>query len=522
MKDSLIKESDLKLYSRFLLYFSVTMIAVFMTIFSILLISRRQRVQEYRIQSEAQIQYLGGIIEGHFQSVKSDLLFLPELNEMLRYKNIQNEKDRASIEQEFLNFSKTKKIYDQIRYISSAGQEEIRVNFNTGKPYIVPKEDLQNKKNRYYFSESFALDNGDIYISPLDLNIEYGEIEEPLKPIIRFGTPIFDNNGVKTGVLILNYLADEFLDDLKSATHNYSGEFALANEEGYWLSKSNPDEEWGFMYPERADNSLRIERPELWKEIVSQPFFQIVEEDFMYSSLELRAFQDTAGIKNNPRWYLVHSLCCKTFGISRKSLLQKLLVYNIIAAIIISFLTFLLAKAVDQRNKFKMALTHSALHDSLTNLPNRVLLRSRIEQHIEEFKRYGQIFGVMYIDLDGFKAVNDNFGHRSGDELLCQVANRLKNAVRSSDTVARVGGDEFVILLSHIDNREQCAVVASKVLDALQKGYSLGTGPVNIGGSIGIALTDDGTVPEMDILLKRADKAMYRVKNSGKGNFEID
>lgn len=514
--------SDIKFYQRFLLYFIVIMLLAFLMILSILLISRNQRIREYKLQSEAQVRYLGDMIESHFQSVKSDILFLPELNEIIRYKDIQNDEDRYSIELEFLIFSRTKKMYDQIRYINKSGKEEIRVNYNSGNPYIVKKDDLQNKKDRYYFYESYALDNNDIYVSPLDLNKENGEIEEPLKPIIRFGTPIVNSTGEKSGVLILNYLAAELLDKLESATHSNPGVFALMNEEGYWLFQDDPDQEWGFMYPEGENLTMRIENPDLWNEVSSSPFTQMMSQDRIYTFLEIQPLKDTPGIKNGPKWNLVNWICCEDFGISRENLLQKLLFYNLLAAFILGILALLLARAVDQRNKYKTALTHSALYDSLTNLPNRELLKSRIEQLIEELKRYEQIFAVMFIDLDGFKAVNDTLGHDSGDELLVLVAKRLKNSVRSSDTVARIGGDEFVVLMTHLENRDQCSIVARKVLDAINKKFALTAGATNIGASIGIALAEAGTVPDMDSMMKRADKAMYRVKNSGKGDFQID
>jgi diguanylate cyclase (GGDEF)-like protein len=515
-------KSNIKVYQRFLLYFTVTMLVVFLIISGILLISRNQRIHEYKVQSEAEIHHLGDMIESHFQSVKSDILFLPELNELIRYKDIKNDVDKYSIELEFLIFSRTKKIYDQIRYINKSGYEEIRVNYDSGRPNIIPKDDLQNKSGRYYFDESYSLSNGDIYVSPLDLNKENGEIEEPLKPIIRFGTPIINSSGEKSGVLILNYLAAEFLEDLKSTTQSSPGVFALMNEEGYWLYKDDPEQEWGFMYPDKGNLTMRIENLELWEELSSSSFTQLINKERIYTSLEIQPLAGTPGISNGPKWYLVNWICCEEFGISREIFLKKLLFYNLFAAFFLGFLTLLLARAVDQRNSFREALTHSALYDSLTNLPNRALLKSRIDQLLEELKRYEQNFAVMFIDLDGFKKVNDTLGHDSGDELLIQVAGRLKNAVRSTDTVARVGGDEFVVLMNHIENKEQCAIVASKVLKSMQKEFSLTAGPANIGASIGVAMAEAGTVHDMDTVMKRADKAMYRVKNSGKGNFEID
>lgn len=276
------------------------------------------------------------------------------------------------------------------------------------------------------------------------------------------------------------------------------------------------------MYSDRSDMTLATKNPELWDELSLKSFGHILKNDNIYTFLELLPLGYSAGVQNSPRWYLVNKINSDDLGLSWTGLIRKFLIYNLFAAFVFGFLTFFLAKAVDQRNEFKNALKHSALYDSLTDLPNRELLKSSIYHLIEELKRYNQIFAVMFIDLDGFKAVNDTLGHDSGDELLIQVAERLKNAVRSSDTVSRIGGDEFVILINHLENRDQCTLVAHKVLKAMNEEFTLTVGPANIGASIGIALTEIDTDPDMESLMKRADKAMYRVKNSGKGNFEID
>ncbi|MDC7234925.1 MAG: diguanylate cyclase [Spirochaetales bacterium] len=512
---------SLSFYRRYISYFLITMLVTILVLFTGLYMNKAQRIQELKIQSEAQIRYLGNLIEGHFLSVQSDILFLPELNELIRYKDIQNDSDKKSIELEFLNFSRSKAVYDQIRYIDAKGMEIIRVNYNTGSPYIVGESVLQDKSNRYYFSESISLEHGKIYISPLDLNKENGLIEQPLKPMIRFGTPIVNSRGDKTGVLILNYLAGEFLEELDSVTLSSPGNFSLLNEEGYWLSQDDPDREWGFMYPEKQDYSLKKENPELWTELRMDIFEQILIDDKLYTFMEIRPLGEMGIAVNSPRWYLMNTICFRELKFSRKDLFHKLLLYSFVAAIFFGILTYFLAGAVEQRNRLKEELTHSALYDSLTGLANRTLLRTRIIQHIEEYKRYRQKFAVMFIDLDGFKKVNDTMGHDAGDELLIMVAERLTGTVRSSDTVARVGGDEFVILMTHLEQRNDCSIIAEKVLKSLGKDFSIGDNVAEIGASIGVVFVKDEDDPQIDDLLSRADQAMYAVKKMGKGNFRI-
>ena len=157
-----------------------------------------------------------------------------------------------------------------------------------------------------------------------------------------------------------------------------------------------------------------------------------------------------------------------------------------------------------------------AHHDSLTGLPNRLLFNDRLEQAISIAKRGSRQFTLLYIDLDRFKPVNDTLGHIAGDELLQAVAARIRNQVRESDTVARVGGDEFTVILPDIARREEVETVAKKIVAALAAPFPLESQEqsVEIGASIGIALYPaDGR--DADVLLKAADAAMYSAKQIG-------
>jgi diguanylate cyclase (GGDEF)-like protein/PAS domain S-box-containing protein len=173
-----------------------------------------------------------------------------------------------------------------------------------------------------------------------------------------------------------------------------------------------------------------------------------------------------------------------------------------------------LGTAIDRRAA-EEKLAYLAQFDVLTGLPNRSLLRDRLTHVIALAAREGWSAGVMFIDLDGFKSVNDTYGHGVGDELLIRVARRLKGAVRDDDTVGRQGGDEFAIVLSHLTKADDAGVVATHVLKALARPFNLGGHEVQVSASIGVAIyPGDGQTPEM--LLKNADTAMYHAKEQGR------
>ncbi|MCW2992429.1 MAG: bifunctional diguanylate cyclase/phosphodiesterase [Solirubrobacterales bacterium] len=155
-------------------------------------------------------------------------------------------------------------------------------------------------------------------------------------------------------------------------------------------------------------------------------------------------------------------------------------------------------------------LAHQAMHDPLTGLPNRVLLYDRITQALSATGRYGGITAVLFVDLDGFKEVNDGCGHETGDRILVEVSDRLRSVVRPSDTVARLGGDEFVVLCERLDAHDEASAVADRVLDAVRFPFVAGDRTMALSASIGIAFPADGEQP--DALVGRADAAMYVAK----------
>ncbi len=165
-------------------------------------------------------------------------------------------------------------------------------------------------------------------------------------------------------------------------------------------------------------------------------------------------------------------------------------------------------------------LEYLAHYDPLTGLPNRLLFLERLQHDLAIAAREERKMGLILLDLDGFKAVNDNLGHPVGDELLIVVAQRLKECIRESDTVARLGGDEFVVILTGIHRENMLALLAQKILNNLKKPYQLDNHEVVISASIGVTLVpDDGVDPT--VLLKNADTAMYHAKENGKSSVEF-
>jgi len=180
--------------------------------------------------------------------------------------------------------------------------------------------------------------------------------------------------------------------------------------------------------------------------------------------------------------------------------------------------TYGVARDISERKKAEETISFQAMHDHLTHLPNRRLFKDRLELSISQSKRSGRLVGSMFIDLDRFKLVNDTHGHAEGDELLKNVAHRLRSCVRAGDTLARQGGDEFTVLLPDLYRPEDASIIAEKILDALKTPFLVRGQEFRATASIGIAVyPNDGD--SADLLLKNADIAMYKVKANGKNNY---
>jgi diguanylate cyclase (GGDEF)-like protein/PAS domain S-box-containing protein len=179
------------------------------------------------------------------------------------------------------------------------------------------------------------------------------------------------------------------------------------------------------------------------------------------------------------------------------------------------------ARDISERKAFEEQLAHQAFHDPVTNLPNRALFVERVRHAISRARRENGELGVIFLDIDDFKTINDSLGHGAGDTALIDVAKRLSASIRSSDTAARFGGDEFVVLLEDLDGTETAVEVAERILEDLRQPLMVAGKELALRGSIGISILEGASSASADELIRDADAAMYIAKRDGKGGYRL-
>jgi PAS domain S-box-containing protein len=215
-----------------------------------------------------------------FEVITSDLDLLVQSASLRHFLDGRGDSAHQSLTELFHDLSAAKGLYDQVRFLDESGSEVVRVNFNRGEVQIVSAEKLQNKGKRYYFTDAFKLKRGELFISPLDLNIEHGELEKPLKPMLRVASPVYDSAGHKRGIILLNYFGKNLIEKLRRAM-SIQGAPMLLNRQGYWLLAPDSADEWGFMFK----NGLRFQSryPQLWDEIERTDEGQLLGKHGLFS-----------------------------------------------------------------------------------------------------------------------------------------------------------------------------------------------------------------------------------------------
>ncbi|MCA8907477.1 MAG: GGDEF domain-containing protein [Rhodospirillaceae bacterium] len=464
------------------------------------------------------------VLSRSLNRVAANVCALAEQNELRSYLNGGDPDALAGIAEEYLALARNAGDYGQIRFIDETGQEIVRVDSSGRSAHLIPADQLQNKGDRYYFVEMMQRALREIYISPIDLNVEHNEVEIPYQPMIRIGTPVFDGAGQRRGFVMINLPASPMLNRVVMYGALSIGQSMMLNGDGYWLIHPNQALTWGFMFPDRVDDRMPVLFSEEWGRMERRHAGTFRSASGLYTFRHIHPFSEVGhcvGFSGDDseeegfddyEWILASHVPQADLSTYRRGLTFRTLAVAVPIVVLLGTIIRSLIAMMGQRQRYRAQLEALARYDGLTGLANRSTFEERLSTELDRSGRYERKFGVLYIDLDGFKGINDTLGHDAGDEVLKSVAGLLKRRLRAADTPARLGGDEFAVLLTEVPGREACHEVAADLCGQVSgldfQGHS-------VGASIGVAIWPDDGETQMEVL-RRADQAMYLAKKSGK------
>ncbi|MGF6770148.1 diguanylate cyclase (GGDEF)-like protein [Paraburkholderia sp. GAS199] len=474
---------------------------------------------------------------------------------------------RERLAQAYSSFMVHHPEYLQIRLITRRehGLELIRFDRDGDGVARVQGRDLQEKGQFAYVFDTLAFLPGRIYSSPISVNHERGAHSAEGKPTLRLGTPVANESGAVVGVVIIDIdlagLLQRLQSDLPSDYQVY-----LANEWGDFLVHPDPSKTFGF------DKGRRVLMQDSFA--ATKPLFAQTQSEILLNGLarpaqapgQVLAFvRRPFGASEGNRFIVLGLAKPLSDVLAGAHLLGNSIIRIVLTFSVLGFfLAILFARALtkplqslahaathlfaehameplplrrtdeigvlarcfdrlrreikaqmDVLHKKQHELVHLATHDVLTGLPNRMLFMQKFEAAIAEATRRQEQLAVLFVDLDRFKQINDQFGHSVGDKVLVAVARRLKQALCTADIAARLGGDEFIVLIEGPRSAEAAPGIATRIMDTVNEELAIDGQRMTVGASIGISqFPTDGVTTEE--LLLHADAAMYAAKSGGR------
>ena len=473
------------------------------------------------------------VVTSRIARIISDLLFIKD-SLQLSTATESASPVTASVEQQWIVFSNRKKAYDQISYLDIDGNEVFRIDNSGANAYPVAENQLQNRKQRYYFSDALVMPENHIYLSSVDLKVQNGKIQRPYQPIMRLSTSLFDLGGKLKGVVAFDYAMRDMLDQIIRTSGANFGALYLLNANGYWLYNSeNPDKEWGFMFQDKVSTSFHQVFPREWEAIAAKGSGTLVTENgaFLYTNIldATELSTDSGGHSltlGGGEWYLVSYISPQSkYGtLIRGNLWDAItasLASNYYAYLMILFIAFVIAILLGINRLERRKIKYFSEYDVMTGTLNRRAGLERLSQiHINSNDDMRCCVSICFADINGLKEVNDMLGHDVGDELIRTVTTEIKASIRAQDFVTRLGGDEFLIVFSGIEE-DACEMIWQRILkrfdvinDAEKRRYIISI-------SHGIETYKGDATPLMDAIINRADEKMYAEKRKIKQHLHV-
>lgn len=441
-----------------------------------------------------------------------------------------------TIAEQWKGLSSTHGEYLQLRFLDPTGRELLRINDTDGGPVRVPRDELQDKSQRDYVIATLKSQRDDVLITPVDANREFGEIQYPVVPIMRFMTVSYGDGDQQTGIIIINFRAGEMLADLASIAAAARGTpFVVSSGGRSTLDDVLSGEADAVSLDGKKETTFASENPAAWEEMLQASKGALENERGDWITYERvapgaiappsrfkvpltwRSTLDLAADGPPSAWYIGLQIDAETIEETLSIAQSRSRPAIVLFLVLVFALSWMLALRISGLRDSAKHFRHRASRDPLTGLANRGEFDERLQTAVAHAKRYNRPMALLFIDLNDFKPINDTLGHAAGDQLLQHLAKVLQQCTRSSDVAARLGGDEFAIILSETSSRDDTQTVLDYVKGKLGEPVLIGGKKIVPSASIGAATyPEDGTNP--DALAAVADRAMYEAKENRRGS----
>ena len=517
---------------KLLLYF----IRIFLCVFFLLIIGvglfqwSQMKLKQSSIIDEQQsiVDFASQIVKSNIEYLISGLQYISKSFDLSLY-NTKLE----SIEKDFINFCDSQQLYDQIRFIDVTGKELIRINYSKYGSYVVPQTEMQQKEKRYYFTETLKLKKDQIYLSRLDLNIEQGKIEEPIKPMLRISTPYYDKDGILQGVIVLNYLANDMLANIDALAKSCGyANMMLLNQNSDWLLNGyDKSTEWKFMYGISDDFATKYY--DIWVKIINNESGSVLSDKglFTYKHFSPKKNFLQNDVKSKDESYYFVTYVSPKIKTEEQVLFSATTFFNFVRMIFsdlylfafVVLFSFIFAIFFTSQKKERQIVEFYSMYDPMTETLNRYAGYKHIERLVEENKKHSQANGeevfnsfIVYIDANGLKTINDTLGHYSGDEYIITIVQAIKKQIQNSEVIIRLGGDEFLIVFAH-SVEYSIETVCKNIIKDLNKINDTEHRKYVLSISYGIV----PLLENIDLSIQNAEEKMYELKKEIKKELVI-
>ncbi len=491
---------------------------------------RKAHIQELQNHEMNVVKLGNGFLGREFGMLVSDLNYLHHAYNSL----LTEENNMDTLTDNWIEFSTHRGVYDQIRYIDKYGDEKIRINFDGDCGYIVPEDELQNKSSRLYFQETINLEEDMIYISPMDLNIEQGQVEEPYKPMIRLATPIYKGNDIE-GILVLNYLAQNTLSTFRRLAQNSRGELILINFDGYRLSSADATQDWNFMFEEKKGDTFKKEYPKEWEWLETNSEGQTNTDNGLFTAMEVDLSQkyainsknmtESGVVFGDGNWQIVSVFLRNEensayFNDNALMIMRDVLKQNMSYFILLALASGVIGFLIHVNRKTYLRIKYYSEYDPLTKALNRRAGIAKLQKLTPVSERKDIQVSLCFLDINGLKEVNDTLGHSIGDELIKSVSDTIYSEIREQDFLIRLGGDEFLIVFEGI-GEDKTEVIWERIVNCYDQINQNEARKYNISVSHGIVVFEGKGKTHLDDLISEADEKMYQEKKIIKAGLNI-